>query len=387
MSDLLNIKNNYSRIPNIQFTSQGGVAKSPEMSISQNENTNLVICYLESQARNNVSSAYSVSNPIYTLAFDDIENLKIVDLQGNIVQNVEFKKEGNKLTENIFVKSVNGSTLHKTIVNDVNTKSMEIVLKNKNGEIIGQEVRSYKKLDNDNAISTHNGKTYNISGLSTNVITVEHNGQKTIIDLNSKIQDTMDNFDGSPTNTNIDVAQREFLANILKKLSGDLILKFNEEIDKLVLLDFDEYEGFYRNDNGVRKLQLSSKVTDDMTFLHELGHAINALDNQGYNNDNRWCDNKNYRSMRSVEMENLRNRCSNSLTKKILNKFTNFDFERKGYSSFESAQKDASDEQFAELIGFFNCMDICKMNERTLALLQFMPASTQMVYDVNAKLF
>ncbi len=390
MIDSLRFKYNALQNDKVRFTSNPVLGTNLAMpnvgSASKLDNSNLLYQYMVKQATINTASAYMLSEPIYTPALEGIDNVTVRDLQGNVVQNVEFKKDGNKITEEIFVKSVNGSTVNKTIVNDGENKSMEIVFKNRDGKILGKECRSYKKIDNDNAVSTHNGKLYKITGLSGDLITVESDGKKVVIDLSQKIQDTLDNFDGSPSGKVITQEQRDFLANSVKKLSGDLILKFDEEIDKLCLLDFDDYEGFYRNDNGVRKLQLSAKVTDDMTFLHELGHAICSLDNQGYNNDARWCDNKNYRAVRAVEMQNFNNRCNNDLTKRLMNKFMYFDYARKGYASFEDAQKDASDEEFAEITGFLNCMDVVKMNERTPALLQFMPTSTQMVYEQNRAL-
>ncbi len=352
------------------------------------ETTNLIMRYLENQAKNNISSPYNVSNPIWTPAFDNCENVKVLDAQGNVVQNVEFKKDGNKLTEEIFVKSINGSTVNKTIVNDGNKKSMELIFRNKKGEITGQENRTYEKLDDDRAISVHNGKTYKISGLSGDVITVEHNSQKKVIDLAKKIQPTLDTIENEPTQKQISQEQREFLINSIKKLSGDIIMKFDEEIDQMVMLDTDEYEGFYRNDNGVRKFKISQKVKDDMTVIHELGHAINCINSEG-NGDNRvlWSNNEEFAKIREVEMNNFKNHCKNDSIKKPMEKFIFDDFAKKGFTTYAVAQKDARDEEFAEMTGFINCMDVDWINERVPCLLQFMPDSTQIVYKKNQELF
>lgn len=352
------------------------------------ETTNLIMRYLENQAKNNISSPYNVSNPIWTPAFDNCENVKVLDAQGNVVQNVEFKKDGNKLTEEIFVKSINGSTVNKTIVNDGNKKSMELIFRNKKGEITGQENRTYEKLDDDRAISVHNGKTYKISGLSGDVITVEHNSQKKVIDLAKKIQPTLDTIENEPTQKQISQEQREFLINSIKKLSGDIIMKFDEEIDQMVMLDTDEYEGFYRNDNGVRKFKISQKVKDDMTVIHELGHAIDHIDSEDNgNNKVLWSNNKNFAKIREVEMNNFRNHCKNDSIKKPMEKFIFDDFVKKGFTTYEVAQKNARDEEFAEMTGFINCMDVDWINERVPCLLQFMPDSIQIVYKKNQELF
>lgn len=358
------------------------------------ENTNLIMQYLENQAKNNISSPYNVSTPIWTHAFGNCDNMKVLDARGNLVQNVEFKKDGDKLTEEIFVKCVNGSTVNKTIVNDGNKKSMTLIFKNKNGEITGQENRTYERLDDNTAISVHNGKTYKISGLSGDVITVEHDGQKKVIDLGKKIQPTLDTIENKPTNKQISLEQKEFLLNSVKKLSGDIILKFDEEIDQMVMLDTDEYEGFYRNDNGVRKFKLSQKVKDDMTFCHELGHAINRIDSEGNDIDQNnwsnkvcWSDKKDFAKAREIEMNNFRNRCKNDDIIKPMNKFIYDDFIQKGYMSYEEGQKDGQDEEFAEMTGFINCMDVDWINNRVACMLQFMPESTLMVYKKNQELF
>ena len=360
---------------------------------AQKETANHIMQYLENQARNNVPLLYNVSTPTWTHAFDNFDNMKVLDALGNIVQNIEFKKDGNRITEEIFVKCVNGSTVNKTIINDGNKKSMELIFRNKNGEIIGRENRSYEKLDNDTAISEHNGKLYKMSGLSCDVITVEYNGQKKIIDLSKKIQQTLDTIKNEPTQKHISQEQRDFLINSVKKLSGDIILKFDEEIDQMVMLDTDEYEGFYSNNGGTRRLKLSSKVKDDMTFIHELGHAINCNDSEvNVGNQNSlddkvyWSNNKDFVQAREVEMSNFRNCCKNNFITKRMNKFTYDDFIKKGYISYEEGQKVAQDEEFAEMTGFINCMDVGGINNRVTSMLQFMPESTQMIYKKNQKL-
>lgn len=397
MINPVGMNSNYVQYCKPVFTSQAqnSAANNQNAQINTSkENTNLIMQYLENQAKNNISSPYNVSTPIWTHAFSNCDNMKVLDARGNLVQNVEFKKDGDKLTEDIFVKCVNGSTVNKTIVNDGNKKSMTLIFKNKNGEITGQENRTYEKLDDNTAISVHNGKTYKISGLSGDVITVEHDGQKKVIDLGKKIQPTLDTIENEPTNKQISQEQKEFLLNSVKKLSGDIILKFDEEIDQMVMLDTDEYEGFYRNDNGVRKFKLSQKVKDDMTFVHELGHAINRIDSEGNDIDQNnwsnkvcWSDKKDFAKAREIEMNNFRNRCKNDDIIKPMNKFIYDDFIQKGYMSYEEGQKDGQDEEFAEMTGFINCMDVDWINSRVPCMLQFMPESTLMVYKKNQELF
>jgi hypothetical protein len=263
--------------------------------------------------------------------------------------------------------------------------SPSLIFKNKNGEITGQENRTYEKLDADTAISVHNGKTYKISGLSGDVITVEHDGQKKVINLGKKIQPTLDTIENEPTQKQISQEQREFLLNSVKKLSGDIILKFDEEIDQMVMLDTDEYEGFYNNKGGIRKLKLSQQVTDDMTFIHELGHAINHIDQKG----EEVCvsDDKDFEKVRLSEISNFSNKCKNELMIEIMGKFIYDDLIEKGIMDYDEGHKRGQDEEFAEMTGFINCMDVDRTNVRVPSLLQFMPESTQMVYKKNQELF
>ncbi len=70
-----------------------------------------------------------------------------------------------------------------------------------------------------------------------------------------------------------------------------------------------------------------------------------------------------------------------------MEKFTYDKFINKGYVSYKEGQKDAQDEEFADMTGFINCMDVNWIHNRLTSLLQFMPDSTQMVYAKNQELF
>ena len=68
-------------------------------------------------------------------------------------------------------------------------------------------------------------------------------------------------------------------------------------------------------------------------------------------------------------------------------KFIYDDAVQKGQMSYYEGQKLGQDEEFAEMTGFVNCIDVDWMNCRVPSLLQFMPDSTQMVYKKNQELF
>ena len=146
---------------------------------------NLIKQYLDNLALQNKPQILGDnSKPIFTpTGIGNYENMLVKDATGKVVQEVKYTKEGNKIVETVNVNSVDGSKLNKVITQDGNKKTMSINVKDKNGNDLINENRTYEKIDDDNAISTHNGQEYKISGLKGNVITVEHNGEKKVIDF------------------------------------------------------------------------------------------------------------------------------------------------------------------------------------------------------------
>ena len=71
----------------------------------------------------------------------------------------------------------------------------------------------------------------------------------------------------------------------------------------------------------------------------------------------------------------------------IMSKFIYDDDVQKGRMSYEEGKKLGQDEEFAEMTGFINCMDVDRTNVRVPSFLQFMPESTQMVYKKNQEIF
>ena len=381
-------------------------ADNPQSKVNSVQSNNLIVRYLDYLAAQNINHWDKFTEPQYSTpfannpdvkVFDEVvgkyvdnnkfKNIKVCDSKGNVVQSVEYKKEGNKIIQTIFVKCINGNTVNKVITLDGNKTTMNFVFKNSAGKPIIEENRTYEKLDNDTAISTHNGKTYKISGLSGDVITVEHNGQKTTVNLADKIQENMESIDQKILDKKVNNEQKEILKNHVKTLSGDLILKFNEEIKSLVWLDDDDC---FFNKNG-SKLKMSQNF-GSLTFLHELGHAINCEDSKCTEDSNiRWSDDKYYTDVRNFEIKNFKLHNNDDETDEIMQKFTECNyFVREGIKSPAEAKKDGADEEFAELHEFINDINIVEGAPgyyRPMLLLQYMPYSTQIAYNKMKSLY
>ena len=311
------------------------------------------------------------------------------DAHGNIVQEVKFFKKGNTITQTINVNSVDGSKFSKVLTQNGNKKTMDINVKDKLGNILVQENRTYERLDDDTAISTRNGVEYKISGLKGNVITVEHEGKKEVIDFNQKIFPTTEKLDQSSTGKNITDEQKEFLISRIKNRPGDLILTLANEIDKFTFMDEDGYEGWYcgykdnrpeaRND-AIRILK-TCRAADNMLELHELGHGVNEQNNKS---GNCWSDlNLIYHAVREKEINDFHNNMSSNDYKSYMQKFTNGENMLGSGMTKEECKLVSANEEFAETFGFYNNMDIENVNFRTTSLIQYMPASSRMAYNAS----
>ena len=372
------------------------------------QSDNLIVRYLENIAIQNKSNLVTYSEPQYTKAFGNdqsvkifdpihgkyidsgiFENMKVYDSNGNTVQSVDYQKDGNKIIQKFFVKCVNGTTVNKEVVNDGNKKTMTLVFKNSSGKSIIEENRTYEKIDNDTEISTHNGKTYKISGLSGDVLTVEHNGQKTTINLADMIQENMESLEGGQekiSDKKVNNEQKEMLKNYVKNLSGDIILKFNEEIKKLTWLDGQDC--FFNYDGSKIKMYDYFGIN---VFLHELGHGINCDDSKSSDKHLvRWSDDKYYSDTRNFEIKNFKTRNKNKNAEYIMQKFMNCEYFVEDGMPSDYARKFGADEEFAELYSFINDIDISDGApgwNRPLSVVQYLPYSTQIAYNKMKSLY
>lgn len=362
----------------VKGATNGAASKCLTATVKQKQ-TNILLNYLQTMAISNQAHLLNLNKePAYSHAFGEFDNMEVRDIQGNLVQKVDFKRDGNKITQEIYVKATNGSTVNKKITANGTTTKMEFYLKDRNGNLIGKETRGYKKLSQDCAISAHNGKIYKISGLSGNIITIETDGEKHTIDLNKKVQDISETIDGKTTGRELTQEERNYLISRIKKQQGDIILTFDKEIDKIALLDFDDYEGFYENAQGTRTLKIS-KHGDGALDLHELGHAVNEISHSNTEHAH-WSDNIDYVNAREIEITNFNKHQTNPNLKWRMQKFMNCDYFVADGMDRNLAKQKGADEEFAELYSFINNTDIENMNYRTTCLLQYMPNSTKIAY-------
>jgi len=159
---------------------------------------------------------------------EDYKNYSEYDKSGKEVASVKYSKEGNYIVQTIKTKSPDGTSLEKTLKNSPNFKHSNIIIKDKDGNILLDKEKSYQKFDNDKAQTIVNGETYNISGLSGNVLKVEHNGNETIIDLNKMLNPDVKllKLMTPPEklkirDTKITNEEKEKLFNRIKSLGGD----------------------------------------------------------------------------------------------------------------------------------------------------------------------
>lgn len=379
---MLRFINTYNPVNHIRNTINSNAQVVSEFAPNISEQispTNFLSKYINNTAeQNKINVVQNSQKPEYTPAgFGNFENMTVKDKYGNIIQEVKFTKEGEKITQTVKIKAVDGSSVEKVITQTGSRKTMTLNMTDKNGSSLINETRSYEKIDDDNALSVKNGEVYKISGLGGNVITVEHNGQKHVFDINKIIAAKTQNLDQSETGNFITEEQKEFLVSRIKNHPGDIILKFAEEIDSLVFMEGDGFEGWYKGygsypkelrNNAKRELKTCAKA-DSMLELHELGHAVNELNDKS--GKQLTDDNFAYIRIRENEMQSFFKNCSAN-ERKVLEKFTT--------GALDFGRAVAADEQFAEIFGFINNMDIENVSYRTTLLFRNMPQSSALVY-------
>lgn len=304
---------------------------------------------------------------------EGLNNLIQKDINGNIVQEVKFTQNGSKLTQTITVKCYDGSNMKKVITLDGNKKTMDIDFKDKDGNSLVQESRIYEKTDDDTAISTVNGKQYKISGLKGDVLTVEVDGKKHIIDIAAKVDEQIRTFKETPS-VKFNDEIKECLISSFKNQSGDILLAFDENIKKIAYLDIDDNDAAYNNqDESISTTEKSESSTN----LHELGHGVNAQ------KDKKWSDsNQEYLEAREIEIKNYNNSVKwNGFD--WMWKFTTGKFDIENGATVQEAKLNAADEEFAEVFGFFNNIDIQNIDPRTTRLIQYMPKSASIAYKAS----
>lgn len=134
-----------------------------------------------------------------------------------------------------------------------------------NGKVLMNQKQTFEKIDDNNFVSTRNGKTYDISIDKKALNISERNtDKKASLEIENKIFGQ----------------EKDSIVNMLKTISGDELMNFANKVDSVeaVYNDFQskcstDMDMF--SDDGLTSSRLT--VSDNpAVFLHELGHAIDS---------------------------------------------------------------------------------------------------------------
>lgn len=315
---------------------------------------------------------------------DDYENYIETNADGDEIASVKYSKEGNILVQNLKTKSPDGTMLEKTLKNSDNIKTSHITIKDKDGNLLFTKEKTYQKVDEDTAQTILNGDVYNISGLKGNIITVEHNGKKTEINLDKMLNPDVKilKMNTSPENFNIrdkkiTDEEKEKLFNRIKSLGGDDLIRLSKSVEHLQLLDEKSIESFYVDTGKTLLLSPKDWGTSHMVTEHELGHAITY---SVPDENNLISDNEQFINIRNYEKENFKNNTGMTSGDKLFG--SKFMFGNPDYA-WEIGDKDGEEanlrnETFAECYNNLNNMDIIRYDDevlpmRTLSLFKYLP--------------
>lgn len=317
---------------------------------------------------------------------DGYQNFSEINSQGQEVVSVKYSKDGDILVQDLKTTSPDGTTLEKTLKNSLGFKSSHIVIKDKDGNVLLTKDKSCKKLDDDKSQTIVNGQVYNISGLSGNIINIEHDGQVTELDLNKllnpdvkllKLNTSPDNFE--IRDTKISDEEKEKLFNRIKSLSGDDLIRLYKSVNNLQFLDEKSIESFFVDTGKTLLLSGEEWENSHMVTEHELGHAINHVKVTD-DNYNVLSDTEPFKTIRNYEKINFIQNSNDTLADKVFNtKFISGNPER-DWGGGDPPNDDIGlrDETFAECYDNLNNMDIIHYEDeilpmRTLALFKYLP--------------
>lgn len=350
--------------------------------IKSQEQTNLIDLYLQNQGIYNtplIKGNNRVSTPS---GIGNYNNYVETDAYGKEIVSVKYSQTGNAITQNLKTTSPDGTTMEKVTTNDNGVNKMSLCIKDKSGKVLLQKDKSYEKLSDDTARTTVNGDVYNISGLSGELISVEHNGEVTTLDLRKMTDEKVEKMsvtrsaDGNSEDESFENRpekitdnEREILYSKIKSMGGDDLIRMSKCVDELAFLDAPDgcLESFYN-----KRALIYSKDIKSLVILHELGHGVN----HAKSDEKLLSDSAHYKNIREYEIKNFRQNKS-SEDERFNAKFT--DSNRllgRGYETLDDAEHLLRDETFAESYAVLNQTDIMNFDEnigdRTLSLAKYM---------------
>lgn len=312
------------------------------------------------------------------------ENYSEIDENGNEVTSVKFTQNGSAITKTTKVISYDGSTIESVITNDNGNNKMSLIIKDENGNLLLEKNKSVQKINDDKSVTTVNGKTYTVTGLSGDVLSIESDGKITTIDLNKLISKDVCTLLGeegrtnawSVGNNNLTKTQSDNIKAQIKNIPADDIINLSKSIDTLYVLESkEEYESFYDANNKRKAILLGPSIENSVT-LHELGHAVNNI-----NGNNLLSDNEQLAKAKEQEENNYLKRFNNDEPTDFFCNQKFIDYENlinNANMSKEEAISHLRDEVFAESYSVLNNPIILSENEkfmqmRTLGLMKAFP--------------
>lgn len=349
---------------------------------SKTTSKNLIEQYLNQAGINNLQFTKTTNTISTPSGIGNLKNRLETDALGREILSINYTQSGSAITQNLKTTSPDGTTVEKVTTNDNNIKKTNLIIKDKSGKILVNKEKSYEKLNDDCAKTVVNGETYNISGLSDNIISVEHNGKTKTLDLLKMTDNNVEKMsltrDGENENESfenrsekISDKERETLYSKIKSLGGDDLIRLANSVDEIAFLDTPDgcLESFYN-----KHALIYSKEVGPHVILHELGHAVNhkISDNELLSS------NSHFKNIREYEIKNFRINRTNTDTY-FYNKFTNADnlVKRNLAPDMDSAESRLRDETFAEGYVILNSTDILdfdqNIQQRALSLTKYCP--------------
>ena len=315
---------------------------------------------------------------------DDYNNYAEYNRFGNKIAEIQHYKDGDSLIQKISTVSPDGTSFEKLLKNSPSFKSMNILVKDKNGNTLLLKDKFYKKIDEDKVQTAVNGKVYNIAGLSGDVINVEHNGQVIHLDLNKMLVPEVKllQLKCSPDEYKIrkepiTAEEKEKLFNRIKKLDGDDLFRLAKCVEHIQFLDNTKIDAHFV-DNG-RTLLLSGKDWENSSLItkHELGHATNHLNPKNLiSNDIMFKNLRNYERMQFEQNSNM-TKGDKYFNDKFLYGNPDLDWGNDG-EVINPDNIGLLDETFAESYNNLNTMDIIHYDDevipsRIVSMYKYMP--------------
>ena len=348
--------------------------------------SNLIERYLQNLSNINSLNIQQNNEIITPSAIEGCNNYIETDNSGNKLIEVSNKKDGEFIIQNVKTKSIDGIVTERIVKNSANTRLLHLSINDKNGNILLNREKSYKKIDNDKAQTIVNGEIYNISGLEHNILTIEHNGKTVVLNLDKMlsadvVEDKSDNGD-IIRSSKISAEEKEKLFSKIKVLDGDDLFRLSESVNTLQY--FAGMDSFFEEKNKSLQLQTKDIFGQGIT-VHELGHAFN------HKNRVRISDNEEFAKIRTKA--NARYSTRNNTTtndKRFYGKFLDTQHCMQFYNGNETlANLNLQDEIFAESYNLLNSTKLVDFIDepgcpgRMLSMMKYMPES---LIEVNKQL-